>query len=165
LPWGARDFMTALKDWAQGVSCAHKMLHMLPPHRFIELRYEDLVADPDKELRRLTDFLQLDFEPDMVRRHTSTAQTKVILKNIHTNLREPASASHAFKWMKTLKPADQAVAFEIAGPVLADFGYPEGRASHPFKILRKCYHRLKEAYEWRIRGRPGSTVSDSVSKD
>jgi LPS sulfotransferase NodH len=150
--WGPNDFMTALRYWSETVSCARKMLQMLPEDRFVEVKFEDLVADPVREVRKVTDLLGVAFEPDMVNRYTAKAREKVgeHANRHHVHLSERPSPKQAFKWREALTPADQAVAHEIAGPVLAELGYPAGTTHHPFKLLRKGYHRLRESYEWRF---------------
>ncbi|MCD6298164.1 MAG: sulfotransferase [Deltaproteobacteria bacterium] len=153
--WGASDFMTAIRYWAYTVSCARKMLEMLPDDRYIELTFEDLVHDPEKQLSRIMEFLGLTFEANMLTNYTQKASLKVgsDIDQHHVHLTEKPSSSQAFKWKKNLRPCDQAVAFEIAGEVLTKLGYEAGVKAHPFKVLRKAYHRLKESYTWRVRNR------------
>ncbi len=153
--WGAGDFMTAVRHWADAVRCARKMLRMLPAGRWRELRFEDLVADPEPHVRRLTEFLGLDFEPGMLSNYTRKAAEKVgdVINKHHAHLSEKPSAAQAYKWRETLSPADQAVAHEIAGPLLDELGYAPGVTSHPLRLWRKVYHRLYESYSWRFRGK------------
>ena len=34
--------------------------------------------------------------------------------------------------------------------VLEELGYPTGVKQHPLRIVKKCYHRLVEAYRFRL---------------
>jgi LPS sulfotransferase NodH len=168
--WGPNDFVNTIRYWNRTIICARKMLKMLPEERYIEVRFEDLVSDPTREIKRITDFIGVDFEEKMVRDYTKTAQQKVgeRIHQHHIHLTKPPSSSQAFKWKKTLKPADQAIAYQIAGETLVELGYPEGVKSHPLKIFREVHHRLKESYVWRIRKwtRPKSLVdSTNEQKD
>ncbi len=153
--WGPNDFVNALRYWRERVACARKMLRMLPPGRFVELRYEDLIAEPERELRRVTDFLGLEFEPDMLTAYTRTAGEKVgdLIDEIHPGLRRAPDPAAACKWKRSLPPADQAIAHEIAGRLLAELGYPEGVKASRWKPLRELYHRLRAAYAWRFADR------------
>jgi hypothetical protein len=159
--WGANDFMTAVRSWAEMVSTARRMLAMLPQERHLELRFEDLVADPGTQLRRVTDFLGVAFEDGMLSRYTDRAASKVgdRIERHHAHLTERPQASQAYKWMQTLSPADQAVAHEMAGDVLAELGYPPGVTNHPLRILRKGYHRVRESIAWRL-NRTGRPITD-----
>ncbi|MPZ18419.1 MAG: hypothetical protein GEV06_10970 [Luteitalea sp.] len=149
--WGPNDFVTAVRSWAEDVTWTRKMLGMLPADRCVELRFEDLVAQPEAELRRLTDFIGVEFEEKMLQ-YSEGAETKVggnIRTPIHGHLSDRPLATQALKWMRTLSAADQAVAHELAGRALADLGYPPGVTGHPFRILRKGYHRVREGVAWR----------------
>jgi hypothetical protein len=73
---GPDDFVSALRYWAETVTCTRKMLRMLPDSRYTELRFEDLVVNPDKELRRVTDFLGLEVEPGMLTNYPKKASRK-----------------------------------------------------------------------------------------
>jgi hypothetical protein len=154
--WGANDFMSAIDYWAQTLRCAQKMLAMLPANQHISLRFEDLVRDPETELKRVCCFLDLDYEPQMLEGYAARAGAKVgeRIKRHHNHLTQRPTSSQALKWQQDLSRADQAVAYEIAGPLLAELGYPTGTQSHPLKIVRKCWHRLREAYCWRFGGPP-----------
>src|SRR5262249_19847525 len=66
--WGPNDLMSALRHWAETVQCARKMLQMLPEERYVEVRFEDLVADPAREVLKITNLLGVEFEPAMVRK-------------------------------------------------------------------------------------------------
>jgi hypothetical protein len=149
--WGANDFVTAIRDWATTVGWARKMLAMLPEDRWLEVRFEDLVSEPEQELRKITDFLGIDFEPCMLNSYTRSAARKVgdRINQHHHHLRREPQTSQAFKWRQSLGPADQAIAFELAGSLLAELGYPPGATSHPLRIMRKAYHRLREAWYYR----------------
>jgi hypothetical protein len=153
--WGPNDLISALRQWSCQVSCARKMLCMLPEERWLELRFEDLVAHPEAELRRITTLLGIEFEPAMISGYRDKAEHKVgdRINRHHTHLSKSPSESQAYKWRQTLSSADQAIAEEIAGPLLAELGYPPGVRRHPLKIPRQLYHRLREAYAWRIGNR------------
>jgi hypothetical protein len=151
-PWGPSDFLTAIRQWAETVLWARKMLRMLPDERHIELRFEELVSDPQAQLERLTNFLGVDFEPGMLTEYTKNALEKVgdFLNKHHVHLGKRPQRSQAFKWQSVLGPGDQAVAYELAGSVLEELGYPAGVKQHPLRIMKKCYHRLVEAYRFRL---------------
>jgi LPS sulfotransferase NodH len=165
--WGPNDFANAIRYWNRTIICARKMLKMLPKERYIEVRFEDLVSNPANEIKKITDFIGVDFEEKMVSGYTKTAQQKVgeRIHQHHVHLTKPPSSSQAYKWKKTLKPVDQAIAYQIAGDTLVELGYPEGIKNHPLKILREVYHRLKESYEWRIKKKvKPESLADSIDE-
>jgi hypothetical protein len=142
--WGPGDLVSSLEYWARQISCARRMLYMLPDHKYMEVRFEELVANPEVELRRVTQFLGIEFEPAMLDAYRQRAASKVgdLINSIHPHLNEKPSTDQAYKWKKKLGPADQALAYEIAGTELEELGYEPGVKSAPRNTLRKCYHLL-----------------------
>jgi len=88
----------------------------------------------------------------MVDGYVGGAANKVgsLIELIHPHLTEPPSTSQAYKWIKYLKPVDQAVALDVAGTVLMQMGYPSGVEKHPLMSTCKNYHLflgvMKRAY-------------------
>jgi hypothetical protein len=75
--WGYKSAARAARtEWARYVTAARELGRRLPQDRFLQLRYEELVADPETQGRRLFAFLGeswdptvLDFDP---RNHSAT---------------------------------------------------------------------------------------------
>lgn len=75
--WGYKSAARAARtEWARHVTAARELGRRLPDDRFLQLRYEELVADPETQGRRLFAFLGeawdptvLDFDP---RDHSAT---------------------------------------------------------------------------------------------
>ncbi len=62
--WGYTSAARAARgEWARYVSAARAHRDRLPDDRFLELRYEALVGDPETECRRLFEFLAEDWDP------------------------------------------------------------------------------------------------------
>jgi hypothetical protein len=161
--WGSKNFIVAMQYWTQTVTLARKMLRMLPKTRFIELRYEDLIANPERELHTLTDFLGLPYEPDMVNGYTKTASKKLgdgINQFQHTHLLESPSTTQVYKWKTTLNTVNQAIAFEIAGPMLTEMGYSVDVRRHPLRVFYKTYYEMKEILVGRLQ-RLTSAISNA----
>lgn len=112
--------------------------------RYLELRYEDLVADPAVVMRRVCEFASLPWEPEMVE-----YAGKVDVTNLpeHQRLAQPPTPN-VRNWREEM-PADDARAFEdVAGDVLASSGYellePDG--PHPTASGRRELARFKLLY-------------------
>lgn len=151
--WGPNDFTSAVYYWNEKVTCAKKMLKMLPDNRYIEVRFEDLVTEPEDILRNITDFLGVEFEQNMLSGYLDTAASKIgdnIVKKVHPHLGESPSKTQALKWISSLPKVDQAIAFDIAGATLTELGYPRGATKSRWKLLRELYHRTNGAYAWRF---------------
>jgi hypothetical protein len=87
--------------------------------RYLELRYEDLVDEPEQWLRRVCEHASLPWEADMLD-HTRPSDTAHMPE--HRNLAQPPTPGLR-DWRNQLS-RDDALAFEhVAGDVLQGFGY------------------------------------------
>lgn len=58
-PWQRRKDVAGLAaQWAYNVDCGRRAARRLPADSYYELRYEDLVADPEAALRKLCGYLK-----------------------------------------------------------------------------------------------------------
>jgi Sulfotransferase family len=87
--------------------------------RYLELRYEELVAEPERELRRICDFALLPWEPEMLA-YPDTIDVSKLPE--HQRLAQPPTPG-VRNWREEMRPED-ALAFEgVAGDVLRESGY------------------------------------------
>jgi hypothetical protein len=107
---------------------------------YMEVRYEDLVTDPQPVLERVCERIALDFEPAMLDYHRgaeerlaetvremSTGEGAAVTAEQraaqHRNVSKPPQRERAGRWRKDMT-AEQREAFEaVAGGLLADLGY------------------------------------------
>jgi hypothetical protein len=65
--WGYRSAARAARtEWARYVTAARELGRRLPGERFLELRYEALVSDPQTQGQRLFEFLGEPWEPSVL---------------------------------------------------------------------------------------------------
>ena len=85
----------------------------LPEGDFLQVRYEDLVADPSKEARRCIEFAGLDAEDVRFTRHLRTVR---IVDANRTQMRIPP-------WREAIDERQIAMFADLAGEELAEFHY------------------------------------------
>jgi hypothetical protein len=115
--WGAPE---ALYRWRSSVLAGLRARRTYRPDQYIELRYEDLVADTESQLRRLCDWLQIEFVADMLR-HEDTAS--LISKPYHHRLSQPVDTTAVQAWRNELDPEELALVEREVGDLLDEFGY------------------------------------------
>jgi hypothetical protein len=99
--------------WSKKVRAPRVQAHLID--HLLEVRYEELIADPEATLRRVCDFIGLDFDPAMVDPPGRAGIEDAL---------GPVGA-----WRERLEP-DQLEAFEeVAGPMLDELGYRSGAPS------------------------------------
>ena len=153
-------FIHMIRD-GRDVACSHKGLWFGPKHavdaacmwtwrigrarqqaqflaHYLEVRYEDLVIYPERELRKICDFLCVEFEEPMLASHRNAKRRiaelgpierdGVVLSSekrqgIHALTSKPPDPSRIERWRTDL-PHEELAQFEaIAGDMLEDLGY------------------------------------------
>jgi hypothetical protein len=89
----------------------------------MELRYEDLVDQPSRELVRVCAFLELDFREAMLD-YADRAPSAVLSREReqHRNLTKPVTRGLR-NWRREMRPADVEVFEAVAGAELTAYGY------------------------------------------
>lgn len=64
--WGPNSISSAAHFWSQRVAMGMALRDCLPHNRWARVRYEDLLAQPDEELRRICATLELPFDDAMI---------------------------------------------------------------------------------------------------
>jgi hypothetical protein len=108
---GANWWLEAEREWAEYQTS-------LPCDRWIEVRYEDLVANSQAQLRRVCDFIGVSFSERMYD-YTLTSRY---------SLPDPAQT---FKWRRKLQPRELQLLEARIGLQLAARGYELGCAASP----------------------------------
>jgi hypothetical protein len=107
-------------QWEYEVRAARSFGSTVARGRYLELRYEDLVADPDRRLREVCGFLGLGFEPEMLEYHRGVDPSTL---QDHPRLEQPPIMGLR-DWREQMAPRDVERFEAVAGPLLAELGYP-----------------------------------------
>jgi len=125
--WGPNTLPLAAGYWMRQVRRGHRAGRDLDPARYLEVRYEALVADPEDALRAISSFAGLAYHPDMLTRRATKAargaRSPLGGDRGHVRLSEPPRPG-VRDWRRDLSPGEVAVIEAVAGPALVEFGYP-----------------------------------------
>jgi hypothetical protein len=122
--WGTNRFDFETLQWRSQVERGRADGSARGPDRYLEIRYEDLVADPEATARRVCALAALDFDPAMLTyyEHAETILDHQPFPEEHRNLARPPTAGLR-DWSTELTP-DRVELFEqLAGDTLTRFGY------------------------------------------
>lgn len=174
VPWGPKSIEESALLWRRAVVRAGEAARLLPPDRYMELRYEDLVSKPEPTVRETCRFLDLTFENHMLRYYERAG-------DLTTQMRHPLTRSGLHKpispglrdW-RTQMTQKEIVRFEsIAGRALTDFGYARSQrrirlstaiaawsqvcvvifwqvVSKSTKVMRSAFHRDSAERRWAL---------------
>jgi hypothetical protein len=110
---------------------------------YLELRYEDLIEDPERVLRRICEHIELGFDPSMLDYHERASERLAELSDIpgkggrirpgaerqaaHALTSEPPRSDRVERWRDELSPSELADYESVAGDLLAELGYTLSR--------------------------------------
>jgi hypothetical protein len=144
--WGhPRDAAGFASQWVTDVRAARDLAARVGRGRYLELRYEALVADPPTEVHRVCVFAGLDYDDEML---GYVGRTDSARKEHQQRLNEPPRVG-VRDW-RTEMAADDRAAFEaVAGDLLDELGYEVSERGHDGRRL--AAYRAKTA-TWRTVG-------------
>jgi len=122
-----------LEPWMQAEQSWDRLKPQLQPHQFIEIRYEELVADAEKVLGKVCEFLGLRFEPAML--------------DLSGTTYEAPSPRYANQWRDKMSREDMQLVETRAGDLMEARGYQ--RAACAGHIGRTTLWRLGLQNHWR----------------
>jgi hypothetical protein len=144
ISWSSKSIPRLAEDWRWKTTVCHKVGSVLGPEHFLEMKYEDLVRDSERCLRRICDFLDEPFAPEMLSYHQS-ARDVVPGESIqwHSNSVRAPNPDKLFAWKRELSLADRIIFEQIAGSALDLFGYErEDHHSSLGSKLKSLYYAL-----------------------
>jgi hypothetical protein len=126
------------------------------PGRFLSVRYEDLVADPEGRVREVCSFLGLDFEPEMLKIPAHVTDEWVADASDQSGEIVQASVG---RWRRVLAPAEVALCEAVTAKEMARLGYPRSpvalrhAAMTPLLAARGAFELVRRPIRrWRLGG-------------
>lgn len=121
---GPKDVAANAFNWRAQVRRGRAAGAKLGPTRYREVRYEDLVEDPETSVRALCKFLELPFDDRMLRYYDRADEVVAPIRN-------PERFEHLFRpptkglrdWRAEMSGDDVALFEAIAGDLLVELGY------------------------------------------
>jgi hypothetical protein len=128
--------------WRKRIRAARRQARHLD--HYLELRYEDLVADPEPVLHRACELCELDYDAAMLSYHERAADRMAEMARdlpgrdgesvrpaeermaAHAMTQKPPSQSRVGVWREEMSPEDIEGFEAEAGDLLAELGYPVG---------------------------------------
>jgi hypothetical protein len=128
-PFAPSSFAGAAWYWAGRVRRARSAGEALGPDRYREVRYEDLVADSERVLRQVCDFVGLDFRPEMLSYREEDLERIPLTRKMRVGGAARPPGPSGRDWRSQMTPRQLAVVEAVAGDELVAFGY--GRSATP----------------------------------
>lgn len=122
-PWESYVWRT-VKDWRRHARMAEDHGQRFPD-AFTEVRYEDILEEPEGTLREVCSFLNLSYEPEMLAFHEKGERTfETDQEPWKEKAREPIDPSNKEKWRDQMDPVDRWIVERVAKEHMDRHGYP-----------------------------------------
>lgn len=139
--WWDRPIHDSIHSWMSATRNARRAARTLPADAFYELRYEELVAEPDKRLAALCEFLDEDYDEAMTTPKAlagvAVAPRKMRVEGTYRDV----STSSVGNWRTGLDPWEIELCETVMGDRLRDHGYELTGASRSPAAHRLAYAR------------------------
>ncbi|HUW28689.1 MAG TPA: sulfotransferase [Sulfuriferula sp.] len=137
----------AAKYWQQYVEAARNSGCKLGRQIYLEIRYEDLLEAPDKQLQKICEFLGEAYSPALLEYEKPSETT-------HTLLHKPVQKDNIDKWRRLMTKSQIKIFEAGAGDTLTSFGYELVTSGKPLpKPIRALFrlHNLVASWWYRHR--------------
>jgi len=152
--------------WATRVRKARKHARGLGSERYLEVRYEELVEDPRRELVSICNFVDLPYRPEMLEyaHRLQRAVPEHEQHRIHSNLGKPPTKGLR-DWRHQMTPSDIALFEALAGRELEAFGYRRATSRIPPGVHRQAWAALTANGMSRLAWRARSKAVAALKRD
>jgi Sulfotransferase family len=150
--WGPETYAESARLWRNRIRKARKQAPKID--HYMEIHFEDLVADTEGVLRRVCDFIELDFDPVMLDYH-ERAEGRLAEKarelprknrppqpaearlESHKLAKEPPRSDRVGMWRERMRPEEVAEYEAVAGDMLVELGYELGSEAGEARAAEK----------------------------
>ena len=136
--WGPTTVTAAAEQWVDEIVTARGKIGRLP--HYMEVRFEQLVSDPEPLVREVSEFLELPFEAAMLDYHEgASGRMGEMERNFeiaggpvltpeervrqHALVSAPPQTNRAGRWQEDMSVEDVAAFESVAGGLLRELGY------------------------------------------
>jgi hypothetical protein len=150
--WPNEPITTAALWWERSVRLGREAATALPQGLYVEVRYEDVVADPEAECRRVCEFLELDFDDAMLNFHLGRTRST---PGLTTKRRWLPPTPGLRDWRIDMGEDDVARFEAAAGELLDELGYRRGAPAFDSELAAQASAvRSRFIGDVSTRGRP-----------
>jgi hypothetical protein len=141
--WSKRSTPDAIGVWNRAVDYGNRARKWVPPSQWHEIRYEELVADPEVKLKELCRFLDEDFVEDMLEPAKVGASAMPSRKAFHGLLAGAVTTQSVGGWQQHLEPWEANLMHFVSGRRLRSLGYDVPKATRPAPRLLAAHAKAE----------------------
>lgn len=148
MPWYDGDVFSAALTWREAVDTGSRLARRLGPGRYVEMRYEDLVAEPERSLVALCGFLEEEYDEAMAEPHHHARRTVPAERRWHLRTHEAVNDRNVGAWAARMEPWEADLVEHVLADRLRRHGYALAGRNRP-EVAHVARFRRTAAYRWR----------------
>jgi hypothetical protein len=137
MPYGAGNIAECARAWSDRTMTNLKIGRVLGPHRYLSIRFEELILDTEASLRKICEFLGVSFDPSMLS-HGDMVDEKIPKDRrwLWPSIARAPEASKADQWRRKMTRSQRIVFERFANRALKTWGYdaydsiPQSASAH-----------------------------------
>ncbi|WP_344267904.1 sulfotransferase family protein [Actinomadura napierensis] len=158
MPWYDGDVHSAALTWRESVDTGSRLARRLGPGTYHEMRYEDLVDDPERALAALCGFLGEEYDEAMAEPHHHARRTVPLERKWHLRTHEAVNSRNVGAWAERMQGWEADLVEHVLAGRLRRHGYAlSGRArpdaAHLARFRRTAVHRWRKQHAQAVRER------------
>jgi len=131
--WGLKSVYIAAKHWVEFLETAEEIRNKLPPERFLVIRYETLLTEPEYSVSELEKI-------------TGAELTNARRAHIIDELRRSKYANNFNKWKTSMSKRDVGIFESIAADWLDVYGYELSGEELKIAFPERTFYELEEVW-------------------
>jgi Sulfotransferase family len=146
LGWWKGGVVPAIELWERSVTTVNRWRSRLADDQLLEVKFEDLVADPRATLARVVQFAGLASGDDVIAQMLRYSERGEPLdQKYHALLSVPPDPTRTTAWQEDLKPAEIALVESATGSLMSELGYEPvmGGEAPPRKLVERLERRRR----------------------
>jgi len=121
---GEKHFYHIAREWNEAQQLALSFREKIPKDRFFNLSYEDLTTEPERTVRALCAFLEVEYKGSMLEFYKSDeAKRAASASNLWENVTTPLMKNNSRKFLKEARESDIRIFESVAGESMDRLGY------------------------------------------
>ena len=123
MPWWKKNAIFSMLNWRHAVRIGSNAANVYKD-QFMEIRYEDLIKEPESQLEQICEFLNESYEPEMINFHLNAQQNiPEYKKPWHYKTSKPLTATFIGQWRKELSKGETQILEWCAQKELMKWNY------------------------------------------
>jgi hypothetical protein len=139
-PFGPKSMSAAAKRWVHFVGGVRAVGERAGPGRYVEIRYEELLARPEETMATVLRLVGEPFDPAVLRFHERQRPVGTDPVN-DRNILKPLQVANSGKWEAEVGRREVEIFEAVAGPMLDACGYARATDARPMTPGERAVHR------------------------